>query len=150
MFIIHKNVNKTSIQLILKSNSTSFMFNNIFCEMKCKKVIHLGLEGLGELGTILILSWKCNFSIYLDIQVYYLDIQAITTFLCLLFVFYVLIPSIHSFFYLTTNRSPEKRHFLAPKSLPLPQFSTHRHRTEFIVKRKHERITNYLGLPINW
>ena len=27
--------------------------------------------GLG--GTILILSWKCNFSIYLDIQVYYLD-----------------------------------------------------------------------------
>ena len=30
-------------------------------------------------GTVLITSWKCNFSIYLDIQVYYLDIQAITT-----------------------------------------------------------------------
>ena len=30
MFIICKNVNKTSIQPVLKSNSTSFMFNNIF------------------------------------------------------------------------------------------------------------------------
>ena len=48
------------------------------------------------------MSWKCNFSIYLDIQVYYLDIQAITTLLCLLLVIYVLVPSIHSFFYLTT------------------------------------------------
>ena len=52
------------------------MFNNIFCEMKIKKVIHW--------GGVLISSWKCNFSIYLDIQVYYLDIQAITT----LFPFY--------------------------------------------------------------
>ena len=41
-FIIHKNRNKTSIQPILKSNSTSFMFNKKFCEMKGKKVIHLG------------------------------------------------------------------------------------------------------------
>ena len=40
MFIIHKNGNKTSIQPIIKSNSTSFMFNNSFCEMKGKKVIH--------------------------------------------------------------------------------------------------------------
>ena len=32
-FIIHKNGNKTSIQPILRSNSTSFMFNNIFCEI---------------------------------------------------------------------------------------------------------------------
>ena len=39
-FIIHKNRNKTSIQSILKSNYKSFMFNNIFCEMKGKKVIH--------------------------------------------------------------------------------------------------------------
>ena len=30
MFIIHKNGNKTSIQPILKSNSTSFMLNNFF------------------------------------------------------------------------------------------------------------------------
>ena len=85
---------------MLKSNSTSFMFNNIFCEVKGKKVIHWG--GQGNWGTVLITSWKCNFSIYLHIQVYYLDIQAITTLLCLLLVLYVLFPSIHPFFYLTT------------------------------------------------
>ena len=33
---------------------------------------------------------------------YYLDIKAITTLLCLLLVLYVLFPSIHSFFYITT------------------------------------------------
>ena len=33
----------------------------------------------GNGGTVQIASWKCNFGIYLDIQVYYLDIQAITT-----------------------------------------------------------------------
>ena len=77
-FIIHKNGNNTSIQPILKSNSTYFMFNNIFCEMKGKKVIHCwGLGGMG--GTVLITSWKCNFNIYLDIQLYYFDIEAITT-----------------------------------------------------------------------
>ena len=58
--------------------------------------------GLGNGGTVLIMSWKCNFSIYLDIQVYYLNIQAITTLLCLLLVLCKLFPSIHSFFYLTT------------------------------------------------
>ena len=36
MFIIHKNGNKTGIQPILKLNSRSFIFNNIFCEMKGK------------------------------------------------------------------------------------------------------------------
>ena len=44
MFIIHKKRNKTSIQPILKSNSTSFIFNNNFCEVNIKKVIYL----LGE------------------------------------------------------------------------------------------------------
>ena len=44
-FIIRKNGNNISIQPILKSNSTSFMFNNIFWEMKGKKVIHWGGEG---------------------------------------------------------------------------------------------------------
>ena len=37
-----KNGNKISTQPILKSNSTSFMFNNIFCKMNIKKVIHCG------------------------------------------------------------------------------------------------------------
>ena len=46
MFVIHKNRNNTSIQPILKSNST---FNNIFYEVKGKKVIHWGgLGGMGE------------------------------------------------------------------------------------------------------
>ena len=71
-FIIHKNGNETSIQPTLKSNSTTFMFNNIFCEIG-KNVIHWrGAWGNGK--TVQIASWKCNFGIYLDIQ-------AITTFI---------------------------------------------------------------------
>ena len=101
--------------------------------MKGKKVIHWGGPG-GNGGTVIILSWKCNFIIYMDIKVYYLDIQSITTLLCLLLVLYVLVPSIHSFF--CYNRSPEKWRFPVLKSLLLPQFSTYRHRTGFIVKRK--------------
>ena len=54
-FIIHKNGNKTSIQPILKSNSTSFMFNNIFSRRILKK-LPTGGEGNG--GTVLISSWK--------------------------------------------------------------------------------------------
>ena len=54
MFIIHKNRNKTSIQPILISNSTSFMFNKIFCEIG-KKVIHWrGPEGMGEPSKLLL------------------------------------------------------------------------------------------------
>ena len=47
-FIIHENGNNTCIQPILKSNSTSFMFNYIFCEMNIKKVIYTG--GAGDMG----------------------------------------------------------------------------------------------------
>ena len=54
-FIIHKNGNKTSIQSILKSNSTYFMFNNSFCDIKDKKVTHWGGLG-GNGGTVLISS----------------------------------------------------------------------------------------------
>ena len=54
IFIIHKNANKRSIvQPILKSNSTFFMFNNIFCEMKGKNIIHWGGNFLHSLG-----EWK--------------------------------------------------------------------------------------------
>ena len=70
--------------------------------MNIKKSYSLGGGAWGNGGTILISSWKSNFSIYLDIQVYCLDIQAISTLLCLLLVLYVLVPSIDSFFYLTT------------------------------------------------
>ena len=72
MCFIQKNGNKVSIQPIINSNSTSFMFNNIFCEMDIYK--SYPLWGWGNGGTILISSWKCNFGIYLDIEVYYLDI----------------------------------------------------------------------------
>ena len=87
MKIVHysKNRNKTSIQPILKLNSTSFMFNNIFCEVNSK----LSTEG-GPGGTILISSWKCIFGIHLDIR-------AITT----LYAFYSII-------FLSYNHSPEK------------------------------------------
>ena len=64
--------------------------------MNIKLVIHWG--GLGEMGELLIYSWICNYSIYLDIQAYYLDIQAISTHPCLLLVLDVF-PSIDSFFY---------------------------------------------------
>ena len=37
-YSFHKNGNKTSVQPILQSNSTSFMFNNIFCKMNIKKL----------------------------------------------------------------------------------------------------------------
>ena len=76
--------------------------------MNIKKVICWGRSG-GSGGTSLISSWKCNYSIYLDIQVYYLDIQvyyldiqAISRLLGLLLVLDVLVPSIDSFLYNTT------------------------------------------------
>ena len=54
-FIIYKNGNKTGIQSILKSNYTSFMLNKIFCEMKGKRVIHLGGPwGMGEPSKLLL------------------------------------------------------------------------------------------------
>ena len=39
-----------SIEPILKSNYTSFMFNNIFCELTIKKVIPWGGGGEGGQG----------------------------------------------------------------------------------------------------
>ena len=40
--------------------------------------------------------------------------------------------------------------FRSLQSLLLPHFSTYRHWIGFIVKRKQVRISNYLGIPINW
>ena len=75
-FIIHKNGNKISIQPILKSNSTSFMFNNMFCEMNIKKVITWG--GLMKWGNLPNLLFEVEFQVYTNIQ-------AISTLVCLLF-----------------------------------------------------------------
>ena len=70
--------------------------------MNIKKVIHLVLPG-GNGGTVLISSWNCNYSIYLDIQVYYLDIRTITS-LFLPSIGSLCIGSFYSFiFYLTTT-----------------------------------------------
>ena len=130
MFVIHKTGNKTGIQPILKSNSTSFMFNNIFLWDEYWKSYPLG-GAQGNAGTMLISSLKCNFSIYLDIQVYYLDIQAITTLLCLLLVLYVLVPSIHTYFYRTTALL--KSNIFWHSKAYTSQFSTYRQQTGFIV-----------------
>ena len=100
------------------------------------------------LGSVLISSWKCNFSIYLDIQVYYLDIQAITTLLCLLMVLYVLVPFIHSFYYLTTTLLKSDM-FWHSKA-----YSSHSFQPTGIglcsLWRGNRCVFNYLGLPINW
>ena len=79
----------------------------------------------GDGGTIQIASWKCNFGIYLEIQVHYLYIQAITTLLCLLLVLYVLVPCIFSIFYLTIAllKSDIFRHSKAYSSRAPPVFN---------------------------
>ena len=134
------------MQPIIKSKSTSFMFNKNFCEMKGKKVIHWA-RGWGNGGAVQIASWKCNFTIYLDIQVYYLDIKEITTLLCLLLVLYALLPSIYSFFYRTTTLLKSDifwhskvfaAHSFQPTGIGLAP-----------LWRGNRRITNYTGLPIN-
>ena len=52
-----KTVNKTSIEPILKSNSTSFMINKKICKIKGKKVIHWGWPGgIGEPSKLLLVS----------------------------------------------------------------------------------------------
>ena len=52
--------------------------------MNIKKVTHCGWVR-GKWGTIWISSCKCNYQYLLDIQVYYFDIQAISTLLCIIF-----------------------------------------------------------------
>ena len=83
--------------------------------------------------------YSMNFELW-EIAKNYLDIQAITPLLCLLLVLYVLVPSIHSFFYVTTTL--EKWCFPALKSLRLPEFDG----TRFILKRNEVSIENYLKI----
>ena len=59
-------------------------------------------EARGNGGTVLILSWKCNFSIYLDLSIL-LGYPSNNHTFSFLLVLYVLVPSIYSFFYLTTT-----------------------------------------------
>ena len=94
-------------------------------------------------GTVLISSWKCNLSIYLDIQVYYLDIQAITT----LYAFYWFFLFIH--FSILQSLSWKVTFSGIQKPAP-PTVLNLKASSGFIVKKKQVRITNYLGLPKNW
>ena len=136
-------IRQVYIQSLLKSNSTSFMFNKEISEMKGKKVIHGG----GVWGNHSNCFFKCNFSIYLDISILLGYPSNNHTFmpsigpLC--------VGSVYIFIFLPYNSSPEKWRFQALNRLPLPQFSTDRHHTGFVVKRKQACITNYRGLPIN-
>ena len=102
-FIIHKNGNNTSIQPILNSNSTSCIFNNIFCEIKGKKDIYWeGGGSWGELGNRPNYVLEVKFQYLLGYPSILLGYSNNNHTLCLLLVIYVLVPYIHSFFYLTT------------------------------------------------
>ena len=71
MFIIHKNRNKISMQPILKSKTTSFMFNKKNCKMG-KKCIHRG--GMGEPSKLLhgsvisVFTWISKYIAWLSKQ----------------------------------------------------------------------------------
>ena len=65
------------------------MLNNIYCQMKGKKVIHWG--GLGGMGEPSLFRLRSAISVFTWISKY----KAITTLLCLILVFDVLLPSIH-------------------------------------------------------
>ena len=56
---------------------------------------------MGMVGTVLISSWKCDFSIYFDIQVITTLYAFYWFFMCWFLLF--ILPSIHSFFNLTTT-----------------------------------------------
>ena len=98
-------------------------------------IIH---RGRGHGGTILISSWKCNYSIYFYIQVYYMDIQAISTLLCLLLVLEKLLIFLKFVLYKTTRlKSDVSGHFKAYSSHSLqPKGIIY----VFIVKRKQELV----------
>ena len=98
-FIIHK----TSIQPIRKSNSTSFMINNIFCEMNIKNVTHWGVGGWGKWGTVIISPWKCNYQYLLQFSTFpYL----ISTLVCILLNNNWLLMCNYKFFYNTCLYKP--------------------------------------------
>ena len=108
------------------------------------KKLSTGRGGLEKWGNL------CNFFFDVECQVY-TNIQAISTLVCLLFDDVFMMCNYSIFYNICYKKcTPEKWYFQSLQSLLLPQFSTYRHRTRFIVKRKQVRITNYLGIPINY
>ena len=99
----------------------------------------------GNGGTVLIWSWNCNFSIYLDFQVYYLDIQAKTT----LYAFYWFFMCCYLLFiqFSMLQQLSWKVTFSALKRLFLPEFWTYfwtyKDRTRFNLKRNEVSIQKY-------
>ena len=63
---------------------------------------------------------------------------------------YLCVASFYLVIFLPYNQSLEKWHFPELKRKLSPQFSTYRHRTGFIVKRKQVRISPCLSFPLNW
>ena len=86
-----------------------------------------GARGNGE--TVIITSWKCNYSIYLDIQ-------AISTILCLLFIHFSIIQPLSRKVTFSGTQKPT----------PPTVFNL---QAGFIVKRKQVRMLEYLGTPLN-
>ena len=121
-----KKLNKRSTQPILKSNSMSFMFNNIFCEIKGKKVIHSGGRGRINETSKFLLGMEFQYLLGYPRNNY--TFMPYIGSLCVGFFYWL--------FFLSYNCSPEKWHFRSLKSLLLPQFSTYRHRIWFIMKRE--------------
>ena len=93
-----------------------------------------------------------NFLFVVEFQVY-TNIPSVSTLVWLLFDDNGFVMCNYSFFYYTCyrNRAPEKWRFRSLQSLLLPQFSTYRYRTGFIVKRKQGcSIGEELGVPLLW
>ena len=140
-FIIHKNENSTSTQLILKSNFTSFKFYNICFQMNDKKLP----GGFGKWRTLSIFFFEVELQVYTHIQ-------AISTLECFLFDDNGLVMCKYSILF---NRCLNKQRswkwpFRTLKSFHRSQFWTYRLRTGFIAKRKKVRIWLYLCTLIHW
>ena len=135
---------KSGIQPILKSNSTSFWGNNCFPGMNAKKVTSVlktlapGDAG-GKWRNHLISSLKWNI-----VGGAYILVEIVFRFCWLHIIVRDACPSLPSL------RCPENWRFWSLRSLLLAQFSTHKHPTMFITKRKEVGTEKYPDTPIQW
>ena len=97
---------KTEIRQV---NDPFYLILHILCSIiffvRWLKKLSTG-KGIGKWGTILISSWKCNYQYLLDIQVYYLDIQAISLLVCILLNDNLFFMCNYTFFYNTCLYKP--------------------------------------------
>ena len=130
-----------SIQPILKSNSTSFMFDNIFCEMKGKK-LSTRRGAWGEWRSRPNFVFKVQFQYLLGYPSILLRYTS-NNHTVMPYIGSLCVCSFYSFIFLCYNRSPEEWRFPALKSLRLPEFWTNKDGTRFILKRNEVIIENY-------